>query len=78
MARVCTFTGKHPNTGNKVSHSNIKTKMRQFPNLHLRRLWSESQGRWVRLKLSSEALRTIRKKGLEKYAEECGVDLSKY
>ena len=78
MARKCTFTGKRPNTANKVSHSNIKTKKRQNPNLHTRRLWLDEESRWVRIKLSTSALRTIRKKGLAKFAKETGVDLSKY
>ncbi len=78
MARRCIFTGKRPNVGNKVSHSNIKTKKRQLPNLHTRRLWWEEEQRFVRLKLSTRALRTICKKGLARYAAEQGVDLSKY
>jgi large subunit ribosomal protein L28 len=78
MARTCAFTGKHPNTANKVSHSNIRTKKRQLPNLHTRRLWWEEGGRYVRIKLSTRALRTVRKKGLDSYAVECGIDLSRF
>lgn len=78
MSRKCTFTGKRHNVANLVSHSNIKTKTIQRANLQKRRLWWPSAGRFVTLKLSTEALRTIDVKGLENYAAECGVDLSKY
>lgn len=77
MARVCAFTGKRPNVANKVSHSNIKTKKRQLPNLQTRRVWYEKEQRWVRIKLSTRALRTLRKKSLEQFARESGVDLAK-
>jgi large subunit ribosomal protein L28 len=78
MARTCVLTGKRPNVANKVSHSNIKTKKRQFPNVQTRRIWFEAEGRWVKLKLSTRALRTLRKKSLEQFAREAGLDLSKY
>ena len=77
MARVCALTGKRPNTANKVSHSNIKTKKRQLPNLQVRRVWYEKEERWVKLKVSTRALRTLRKKSLEEFAREAGLDLSK-
>jgi large subunit ribosomal protein L28 len=77
MARVCILTGKRPNVANKVSHSNIKTKKRQIPNLQYKRLWWEEQGRFVRIRVSTAALRTIAKKGLQAFAEEVGVDLAK-
>lgn len=78
MARKCIFTGKRPNSANKVSHSNIKTKKKQRPNIHTRRMWLDEENRWVRMKLSTRAMRTIRKKGLARYAAEVGIDLSKY
>ncbi len=65
MARVCKITGKKPMVGNNVSHANNKTKRRFLPNLQLRRLWVESEQRWVRLRLSTAALRTVDKKGLD-------------
>lgn len=77
MARRCVLTGKRPNVANKVSHSNIKTKKRQLPNLQTRRVWYEKEQRWVRLRLSTRALRTLRKKSLEAFAAEAGIDLSK-
>ncbi len=64
MARVCQVTGKRPITGNKVSHSNIKTKRRFLPNLQTKRFFLAEEDRWITLKLSSEAIRTINKNGL--------------
>ena len=65
MARVCQVTGKGPRTGNNVSHANNKTKRRFLPNLQSRRFWVESENRWVRLRVSTQALRTIDKNGIE-------------
>ena len=78
MARRCVLTGKRPNTANKVSHSNIKTKKRQLPNLQKKRIWHAEENRFVTLRLSTRALRTLRKKGLATFAREAGLDLSKY
>ena len=78
MARRCVLTGKRPNVAHTVSHSNIKTKRRQLPNLQYKRLWWDQEGRFVRLKVSTQALRTIAKKGLQEFANEVGLDLSKY
>jgi large subunit ribosomal protein L28 len=64
MARVCQVTGKRPITGNKVSHSNIKTKRRFLPNLQSKRYFLAEEVKWVTLKVSSEAIRTINKNGL--------------
>lgn len=65
MARVCEVTGKKPMTGNNVSHANNKTKRRFLPNLQRRRFWLENENRWINLRLSNAALRTIDKKGID-------------
>ncbi len=65
MARKCEVTGKGPMVGNNVSHANNKTKRRFEVNLHHRRFWVESENRWVRLRVSSAALRLIDKKGID-------------
>ena len=65
MARVCQVTGKAPKVGHNVSHANNKTKRRFLPNLQRRRFWVESENRWVSLRLTNAALRTIDKKGIE-------------
>jgi large subunit ribosomal protein L28 len=65
MARVCQVTGKAPMVGNNVSHANNKTKRRFLPNLQRRKFWVESENRWIRLRLTNAALRTIDKNGIE-------------
>ena len=65
MARVCEVTGKKPMSGNNGSHANTKTKRRFLPNLQRRKFWVESENRWIRLRLSNAALRTIDKNGID-------------
>ena len=65
MARVCQVTGKGPMVGNNVSHANNKTKRRFLPNLQYRRFWVEIEKRWVRLRVSTAALRLIDKVGID-------------
>ena len=65
MSRVCQVTGKAPMVGNNVSHANNKTKRRFLPNLQYRRFWDESENRWVRLRISTAALRLIDKVGID-------------
>jgi large subunit ribosomal protein L28 len=65
MARVCQITGKAPMVGNNVSHANNRTKRRFLPNLQRRKFWIESENRWISLRLTNAALRTIDKKGLD-------------
>ncbi len=65
MSRVCQITGKKPATGNKVSHSNRKSRRRWLPNLQWKRFWIPSENRWVRLRVSTTAIREITKRGIE-------------
>lgn len=77
MSRICQLTGKRPITGNHVSHSNHKTKRRFLPNLQKKRFYIPELKRWVTLKVSSKALRTINKLGVYAYLkklERKGVD----
>ncbi len=57
-------------TGNRVSHSNIKTKHRFLPNLQTKRFYFAEENRWITLKLSAEAIRTINKNGLSTIVKE--------
>ena len=70
MARVCQVTGKKSLRGNKVSHSNIKTKRRFLPNLQTKRYFLAEEDKWVTMKISSEAIRTINKNGLYSVVKE--------
>ena len=65
MARVCQVTGKRTTTGNNVSHAMNKTRRRFMPNLHERRFWVASENRWIKLRVSTKALRTIDKNGID-------------
>ncbi len=75
MARTCDLTGKRRLVGNKVSHSNIKTKMKQQVNLHTKRVFDPETGTTVKLRLSAKAIKTLDKVGslskfLRKYAHK--------
>lgn len=64
MSRVCDITGKRPRVGNNVSHANNKTKRKFYPNLHKKRFYLPEEDRWITLKVSTSALRTINKNGI--------------
>lgn len=70
MSRVCELTGKRPAVGNRVSHANNKKRRRFLPNLHTQRFWLESEKRWVSLRLSAAALRTVDKNGIDAIVAE--------
>lgn len=65
MARVCQLTGKKVMVGNNVSHSKRRTKRRFYPNLIDKRFYLPSEDRWVKLRVSASALRTVNKIGIE-------------
>lgn len=64
MAQVCELTGKKAITGHKVSHSNIKTKKRFYPNLLRKTFFIPEENKTVTLKISTSALKNITKKGI--------------
>ncbi len=64
MARVCQVTGRKPVVGHKVSFSNKKAKRRFLPNLQTKRFFFTEENRWITLKLTTDAIRTINKNGL--------------
>ncbi len=70
MSRVCQVTGKGPQTGNNVSHSNRRTRRRFLPNLHHKRFWLESEKRFVSLRVSSHGMRIIDKRGIDTVVAE--------
>ena len=78
MSRVCELTGAKANNGMAVSHSHIRTKKLQQVNLQKRRLWWQEGNRWVTLRISTKALKSIQKVGLNKFAKSQGVDLTKF
>jgi large subunit ribosomal protein L28 len=64
MSKICDITGKKAQVGNNVSHANNKTKRKFYPNLHKKRFYIPEEDKWVVLKVSSSALRTINKNGI--------------
>ncbi|HYF02579.1 MAG TPA: 50S ribosomal protein L28 [Patescibacteria group bacterium] len=64
MARRCDLTGKSVRSGNNVSHANNKTRRRFLPNLQKKRIWVPEEGRFITLRVSTSALKTLDKKGL--------------
>ncbi|MGH8461175.1 MAG: 50S ribosomal protein L28 [Stenotrophobium sp.] len=65
MSKVCQVTGKRPLVGNTVSHANNRNRRRFEPNLHTHRFWLETEKRFVSLRVSSNGMRIIDKKGVE-------------
>jgi large subunit ribosomal protein L28 len=70
MAKLCKITGKGPMTGNNVSHANNKTKRRFLPNLQTRRVYVRSLKRYIRLRISTKAMRFIDKYGIEYFLQQ--------
>jgi len=70
MSRICELTGKRVIVGNNVSHSNIKTKRQFVPNLQTKRFFIPEENKWITLKISVAALRTINKKGISACIKE--------
>lgn len=70
MSRVCEITGKKAIVGNKVSHSNAKTKRKFNVNLQVKKFFIPEQNKWISLRLSTSALRTINKNGISAVLKE--------
>ncbi|MFZ4261410.1 50S ribosomal protein L28 [Sphingobacterium sp. HJSM2_6] len=64
MSRICDLTGKTALKGNNVSHSNVKTKRKFYPNLQTKRFYIPEEDRWITLKVSTSAIKTINKNGI--------------
>jgi len=64
MSRICEITGKGMMVGNKVSHSNIKTKRRFYPNLQVKKFYIPEEDSWIVLKVSADGIRHISKNGI--------------
>jgi large subunit ribosomal protein L28 len=70
MSKVCTLTGKKPISGNNVSHSNRKTKRRFIPNIQTKKFFVPETGKFVTLRISTSAMRTINKLGVYAYVKK--------
>ncbi|KAJ8600060.1 hypothetical protein CTAYLR_001856 [Chrysophaeum taylorii] len=77
--RVCDLTGKRRNAkAMTVTFSHKRNHKVQHVNLQTRRLWWAEADRYVRMRVSTKALKTIAKYGLQKAANKYDVDLTKY
>ena len=77
MSRVCDLTGKTALKGNRVSNSNVKTIRRFYPNLQTKRFFIPEENRWITLKVSTSAIKTINKLGIsaviDKFVKEGAI-----
>ena len=65
MSKICQITGKKMMVGNNVSHSKRRTKRTFQPNLFDKKFYLEEEDRYVKLRVSAQAMRTINKNGLK-------------
>ena len=63
MSKRCELTGVGPVYGNSVSHANNRTRRRFLPNLHKKKIWIPGEERFVVIKATARAFRTLDKKG---------------
>lgn len=75
MARKCSITGKKPLSAKNISHAHNVTNKWQRPNLQKKRIFITELNRWVRVRLSTRALRTVNKKGLLPFLKDNGLTL---
>ncbi|MFP4008271.1 MAG: 50S ribosomal protein L28 [Spirulinaceae cyanobacterium] len=78
MSRKCQLTGRKANNAFAVSHSHRRSHKLQNANLQWKRVWWQEGNRWVKLRISTKAIKTLQKKGLHAMAKEAGIDLNKF
>lgn len=70
MSRVCEVTGKRPRFGKQLSRSHRRSNRRWDPNVQTKRYYLPSEKRWIKLRLSTKAIKTIDKRGIESVVAE--------
>ncbi len=70
MSKICQLTGTKPLVGNNVSHSKRRTKRRFNPNLQNKRIYIKEVEKWIKVKLTTRALRNMEKIGTYKYLKQ--------
>ena len=73
MSRTCQVTGKKPLVGNHVSHAHNRTKRRQLPNLQSKRIYIPEEKRFVTVRLTARALKTVNTKGARAVLAKAGL-----
>lgn len=76
--RVCELTGKRRNVGYNVSHAHNKTKKVQHPNIQKRRIWIPEKERYIKVKLSTSALRSVNRVGFKAFCRKQGIDYERF
>nr|YP_009511230.1 ribosomal protein L28 [Gracilariopsis longissima]AXI97107.1 ribosomal protein L28 [Gracilariopsis longissima]UAD89023.1 ribosomal protein L28 [Gracilariopsis longissima] len=61
MVNKCILTNKLANNGYSISHSHIRTKKIQYLNLQTKKIWSTKQNRWIKIKISTKAIKSLHK-----------------
>ncbi len=74
----CALTGKKRLLANNVSHSNNKTRKLQYPNVQSKRIWVPEEECFVRVNLSTRALRTVTRTGLYAYIKKNGLSFGEF
>ena len=75
MSKICKITGKRPRVGNNVSKAHNKTKRKQYPNLQNKKVFVPETGKYIRLRISTKAIKTIDKYGLVHYLNKNNLEL---
>ncbi len=70
MSKICFITGKKSLFGNKRSYAMNSSRRKFLPNLHYHRFWVNSKKKFVRVKLTTKAIRIIDKNGIDKYLKK--------
>ncbi len=70
MARRCELTGTGPVYGSSISHAHNVSNRRFMPNLQKKRIWLEDEKRWITVKATAKALKTLDKKGYKAMIKE--------
>lgn len=78
MSRKCQLTGRKANNAYAVSHSHHRTKKLQEVNLQWKRIWWPEGKRWVKLRLSTKAIKTLQTQGIDSLAKQAGINLNKF
>ena len=78
MSRRCQITNKGTHRGNNVSHANNKRRKVWNANIHTKRIFDTKSGKWVKVKLSARALRTVNKKGLAATLKDAGLSVEDF
>jgi large subunit ribosomal protein L28 len=76
MSRKCALSNKASMVGNRVSHAKNRTKVRLLPNVQTKKIYSTKLGKFVKIRVSASALRTVNKIGIEAYCAKAGISLS--